>query len=340
MQLRFSNGSKRSFVRFGVPSVLALLLSIQLGLVGHVSASETEEPMVWLESMQKAAVETNYRGTFVFSRGEMSSTVQVVHRYQDGVEEERLTQLDGAMGEVIRRDREVMCVLPNNKVVKVEQDSITNSVVQAFSAFMPTHEFYQLHYIGPARLIGREAVKLFVEAQDKNRYSYQLWLDRQTGLLLKSSLQGDGAELERFHYAEITFTDAITDEDLNPMSKGEVIAHEVVLSSNKDQAWPGGIAWKLDWVPPGFEPMAVHKDPGENVMLYSDGLATFSVFVEQVERDSMPVGASIVGATVAYFHKVTDGSHHYGVTVMGEVPAMTAMMVAESVKPLMTSTEP
>jgi sigma-E factor negative regulatory protein RseB len=72
-------------------------------------------------------------------------------------------------------------------------------------------------------------------------------------------------------------------------------------------------------------------------MLYSDGLATFSVFVEQIESNSMPIGASVVGATVAYHHRVMEGSHHYGVTVMGEVPAMTAMMVAESVRPTMTS---
>ena len=49
----------------------------------------------------------------------------------------------------------------------------------------------------------------------------------------------------------------------------------------------------------------------------------------------MPEGASQVGATVAYAQTLTFDSHEYGVTVVGEIPPMTAMMVAESVKPKM-----
>ena len=318
--------------RFFVLSFLALF-----SVAASAGDANSEDPVFLLQAMQQAAVETNYRGTFIFSRGEMSSTVEVVHRYRDGIEEERLKQLDGEMGEVIRRGREVMCVLPDNKVVKIEQDAISSGVVQAFSGFRPKHELYTLRFVGATRLIDREALNIAVEAQDKHRYSYQLWLDKDTKLLLKSSLQGNGVELERFRYAEIEFTDAITDLELNPMNEGPVISHQLIPSAKKDHKWPGGIAWQVGWAPPGYEAMGVSNNPGKNVMLYSDGLATFSVFVEQIESNSMPIGASVVGATVAYHHRVLEGSHHYGVTVMGEVPAMTAMMVAESVRPTMTS---
>lgn len=316
---------------------LLLALAPGLSLSADSGGDATDEPMVWLQRMQEAAVQTNYRGTFVFSRGKMSSTVEVVHRYKDGLEEERLTQLDGEMGEVIRRGGEVMCVLPDNRVIKVEKDPISNRLVQAFSGFMPEHGYYRLSHDGIERIIGRPAVKLALKAQDKNRYSYQLWLDQPTGLLLRSVLLYEGRELEHFRYSVIEFVEQIADEELRPMSEGQLVDHQIIPSAQKDAAWPGEMSWRVTWVPPGYESLAGGSEPGTNVMLYSDGLATFSVFVEQVEPDAMPVGASMVGATVAYYHEVLGKENNYGVTVMGEIPAMTAMMVAESVQPAFTA---
>lgn len=313
------------------------LLAFCILLSGNAVASPQEAAMSWLQRMQEAAVETNYRGTFIFSRGKMSSTVEVVHRYENGIEEERLTQLDGEMGEVIRKGREVMCVLPDNRVVKVEKDPISNRVVEAFSGFMPEHGFYRLSHDGFERVIGRPAVKLSIEAQDSHRYSYRLWLDKPSGLLLRSVLLSEDRELEHFRYSVIEFPETISDQEFRPMTEGQFIQHQVIPSAQKDKAWPGNMSWRVTWVPPGYESMAGGQAPGKNVMLYSDGLATFSVFVEQVEPDAMPVGASMVGATVAYYHEVLDQDNNYGVTVMGEIPAMTAMMIAESVKPEMGS---
>lgn len=328
-------------------SLVVLLAVLSLGLSSFASAESAfaqsqRSAQDWLMKMQEASVQSNYKGTFVFTRGRMTSTVQIVHRYQDGVEQERLTQLDGEMGEIIRTDSEVMCVLPNNRVVKVEQDDkFSNRIVSALSGFMPEHDRYDLQVKGFQRLIGRQSIQVAVEAQDKDRLSYYLWLDRDTGLLLKSKVVDEKAqELERFHYTVLEFPETITDEELNPIGKGAVVSHKMIPTVKKDRMWPGGLAWQVDWVPDGYSRINGMPKPGHNVQVYSDGLATFTVFVEQVESNAMPEGASIVGATVAYFHKVMTGDHHYGVTVMGEIPAMTAMMVAESVKPEMVNESP
>lgn len=290
----------------------------------------------WLARMQKAAVETNYRGTFVFSRGDMSSTVKILHRYEQGLEQERLTQLDGEMGEVFRSNAEVMCVLPNNRVVKVDQDKFSNRVVSAFSDFMPKHALYALETDGSDRLIGRSVQRISVKAQDQHRFNYFLWLDQATGLLLKSTVNGvDGSVLEHFHYSSIEFPETLTEAEINPIKQGAEMKQKMLPSAKKDRSWPGEINWRAAWLPEGYERINQNTQTGQNVLVYSDGLATFSVFVEPVESNLMPQGASIVGATVAYFHKVMTGEHHYGVTVLGEIPAKTAMMVAESVKPLM-----
>jgi len=304
-------------------------------LLSSLASADLQLPAKqWLEKMQTAAIHQNYRGVFVFSRDEATSSMRIVHRYDRGEEQERLIQLDGEKGEVFRRGAVVMCVFPDNRVVQVEPSQLTNKIVQAFAKFEPDHHYYRIEMAGQDRLIDRSSIKISVMAQDAHRYSYVLWLDQQTGLLLKSVLQNDqGVELERFQYTQIEFPLHIADDELQVTKTGTLVKHEVIPSAKKDRRWPSEMKWMVDWAPPGFKKVSGPLDPGDNVMVYSDGLASYSVFIEASENKMLPEGASLVGATVAYAQKFQFGEHRYNVTVVGEVPAMTAMMVAESVKP-------
>lgn len=317
--------------------VTALLFCISAVSWASTSHSDSAlKPSQWLEKMQRAAIEENYRGTFVFSRGEMMSSMRIVHRYQNDLEEERLTQLDGEMGEIVRRGEDVMCVFPDNRVVKLEKNKVANKVVQAFANFMPNHAFYELKVDGYDRLGDRSSVRMAVKAKDHHRYSYVLTLDQKTGLLLRSSLQNqEGKELEHFQYTQIDFPDSISDAELRPLLEGKQVTHEMIPSIKSDTRWPSQTMWSVTWTPPGFMQVNATDEPGDNVMLFSDGLATYSIFIEMIEKDLMPEGASMVGATVAYAQQLAYGDHRYAVTVVGEVPAMTAMKVAESVQPKM-----
>jgi len=293
-------------------------------------------PEQWLEKMQLASMTENYQGTFMFSRGGMSSSMSIVHRYQNDEEQELLKQLDGEMGEIVRQGNQVMCVFPDNRVVQLEKAKYSNKIVQSFSNFMADQKNYRLENVGECRQVERPCIKLAIKAVDQHRYSYFLWLDKQTGLLLKSALKNsEGVDLERFQYTNITFPEKISDKALEPMNAGSLVEHVIIPSVQKDVSWPPEIMWRSDWVPPGFMPISGNDQLGGNVLVFSDGLANYSVFIEKIEDNMMPEGASQVGATVAYALTLTFNSHQYGVTVIGEIPAMTAMLVAESVKPNM-----
>jgi len=316
--------------------IVSFALLILSSIVNAEDLSE-RSPEQWLKVMQRASVNENYRGIFMFSRGEMSSSMSIVHRFQNDEEQELLKQLDGEMGEIVRRGSEVMCVFPDNRVVQLEQSNYSNKVVQTFASFMPEQQNYQLKNFGPCRQVERPCVKLSIEAQDQHRYSYFLWLDKQTGLLLKSVLQNhEGVDLERFQYTQLEFPATINDADLAPMNEGSLVEHVMIPTAKKDLQWPREIMWQSRWVPPGFKKISGENKIGENVMVYSDGLANYSIFVEKIQEGMMPEGASQVGATVAYAQVLKFNSHPYSVTVIGEVPAMTAMLVAESVKPLLS----
>ena len=135
----------------------------------------------WLKRMQTATVEENYRGTFMFRRGGMSSAMSIVHRYSNGVENERLKQLDGEMGEIIRQGETVMCIFPDNRVVQVAKNEFANKFTKSFSDFIPEQDQYELIISGYERMADRACIVIEIRARDAHRYSYRLWLDKEFG---------------------------------------------------------------------------------------------------------------------------------------------------------------
>ncbi|KZY36667.1 hypothetical protein A3749_10825 [Oleiphilus sp. HI0078] len=294
------------------------------------------EAIDWLMFMQQASVEQNYRGRFMFSRGAMSSTMSVIHQYEKGLEKERLKQLDGEMGEIVRDGERVMCVFPNNRVVEVENSPLSNNFTNKFVGFMPGKSHYSLVLKGKERMIERSCVVVEISANDDERYSYKLWIDEEKGLLLKSELiDQEHKALERFQYTHVEYPNNIDSTVFDVMGAGKAIKHEMIKTADKGMSWSRSLMWQVEFLPNGYEKINGEAKEGEHVMVYSDGLATFSIFIESVDKGTMPEGATQVGATTAYSTDHSVDGHDYHVTVVGEVPAMTAMKVAKSVKPIM-----
>jgi sigma-E factor negative regulatory protein RseB len=105
-------------------------------------------------------------------------------------------------------------------------------------------------------------------------------------------------------------------------SPGGSIVHQVETS------------WRCDDLPPGFRIVSAHREqfPGSGGpvihLLYSDGLANVSVFIEPV-TEPRPVHKSRVGASSSY--SVQAGQ--YRVTAVGDVPAATVEQIAASIRP-------
>ena len=67
-----------------------------------------------------------------------------------------------------------------------------------------------------------------------------------------------------------------------------------------------------------------------SALVYSDGLAAFSVFIEAMPEGGAANVVSRRGATVVLTHAKSGGGGHL-VTVVGEVPVATARRVAAGV---------
>ena len=83
-----------------------------------------------------------------------------------------------------------------------------------------------------------------------------------------------------------------------------------------------------DWLPLGF--MRVPLGSRDNQLSYSDGLATFSIFVDNTAADDSAELATKVGGTVMVSHRLAGTGDL--VTLVGELPLVTARRVASSVR--------
>lgn len=300
-------------------------------LPSQVAAEQPDSAEDWLMKLGPALNMTSYRGVFVYARGDRISTMQVAHRYHNGQVEERLVQQDGENGEIVRKGMKVFCVLPDHGRIQLDRIIPSGPFAEAFSnQLMPIGRWYLPETLEDDRVAGYPVVVIALNARDQHRYSYRLWLEKKTGLLVKSHVRSDDEVLERFHFTSLEITDALQDSEFEIQLQGPEIKYKLQSAAvGKTQQRMDG--WRLKWRPEGFMPAAAPGTGQGRAIAFSDGLASFSVFVEATVSINMPTGASRIGATTAYMRKVEVGDRNFLVTVVGEIPPSTAMRVAESV---------
>ncbi len=330
-----------------------LVLAMLGCLVALVSVAEEtfqgRDPGEWLARMGQAFAELNYDGIFSYYSGRELSSLRVVHAVKDGVQRERLIHLNGALREIIRNGQEVSCILqPGDEILELESSIPSGPFARAFTrGFEHTNNIYSTSFRGMGRVAARSAIRLAIVPQDDDRFGYRLWLDENSGLLLRSELLDQaGEKLEIFQFTVIQIGQPVSEESLQPEThSGSVVSHLTLESSDPLQmpietnAEPKRMNWKAGWLPKGFamDSWDIRRVPSSkksvNTLMYSDGLAAFSVFIE----DMPPSGAGNVvsrnGATVVVTQMVEGPrkSKHL-VTVVGEVPTSTASRIASSVE--------
>ncbi|MEW9905087.1 MucB/RseB C-terminal domain-containing protein [Pseudomonas putida] len=308
------------------------LLTLLLGscmMVPALAANSSPEASEWLNKLAQAEREQSYQGSFVYERNGSFSSHDIWHRVQDGKVSERLLQLDGATQEIVRVDGKVQCV-SGSLVSRV--GAPPDSAPRVLDP-LKLMSWYDLSVAGKSRVAGRDAVIVTLTPRDQHRYAFELHLDRRTGLPLRSLMINDkGQLLERFQMTRLDTDDLPSDEDLLASASCKPV--ERVAAAHSDAA----SAWRSDWLPPGFELInsSVRRDPVRDSMvsslMYDDGLARFSVFLEPVSDDAGPDTRAQLGPTVAVSRRLNTPKGKVMVTVVGEIPLGTAERVALSMR--------
>ena len=300
--------------------------------VGASNAAEhQDDAFLMLQRMANAAHQLNYSGSFVYQHGQSMETSRITHMIDVRGEYEKLVMLDGNRRQVFRNNEEVYCFLSDDKTVMVDK----RRVKRTFPALLPTQladlrEHYEIKLGGQERVAGRDGQVIVLTPKDPYRYGHRFWADNQSGLLLKASTWNEQKEMvDQFSFSDIKIGAAIDPKEVKPELRGK----KLVRSTGEGQeSMPFDPNWKIAAPPPGFKHMMGMKRvlPGArmpvNHVVYSDGLAAVSVFIEPVSEKTMP-GLSSQGALHVYTRVEAD----HQITVLGEVPKATVMFIGDAV---------
>jgi sigma-E factor negative regulatory protein RseB len=310
-------------------SSLLLVLAILLTPV----AAWADEGLALLQRIALGSRQLTYSGTFVYRSGGTVDTSRIAHSFADGVEMERIEALDGSPREVLRVGNEVKCFFPEEKLVIIEN----RSSQRGFPALLPAglgslSEHYVIRGGGVARLAGMQSRAVLLDPRDGLRYGHEFWMDEISGLLLKANLVGErGETLESFAFTQVKIGGPLEEGALKARFDSERVRVQQVkaLELKADD-----MAWSFRNLLPGFRKVAAMKRQAspENAeslhVVFSDGLASISVFIEPGGAAGEAETTAAVGAINVYRRQVGD----HRLVVMGEVPALAVRRLGDGIE--------
>lgn len=327
---------------------LLALAGCTLPAVGHVAAQATPAPAAsavesrsindWLMRMHEASRKRSYIGTFVVSSGGAMSSAKIWHVCEGDQQMERVETLTGAPRSIFRHNDQVVTFMPDHKVVRSEKRESLGMFPQLLqSADGRIADYYKVKQEGAERVAGVEADIVLLVPKDSMRFGYRVWTEQKKGLVVKlQTLDTDGKVLEQAAFSELQLDAPVKMDKLLQMM-GKVDGYRVekpVLVKTTASAE----GWVLKAPVAGFKPMSCYKRPatanpapGEEPLqwIFSDGLASVSIFVEPFDRQRHDRESSLsMGAT----QTITRQLDAYWVTVMGEVPMATLKLFANGLE--------
>jgi len=320
-------------------TLVASLTSLVAVFAGVASASADFDARTWLERMSTASRNLNYSGTFVYEHQGQLDAMRIVHASDSGDERERLMSLTGPKREILRDNQVVTCILGDREAVHVNRSRPRSPFPANFpESLTELGQYYSFSVGDEDRVAGLACRVVEVKPRDAYRYGRRLCVHSDSQLLLRSELTSpEGKSVERMMFTSVTFPKTISDQDLLPDLDGADFSWK--LEPEVKSPEPGSDTpdsnWKVIHVPDGFmltdhswHQLSAH-DPGVEHWMYSDGLASVSVYIEKAPREQESYqGVTHRGGLNAYGTMVEG----YYVTVVGEVPMKTVRLIGNSVR--------
>lgn len=312
-------------------------------LAGGPSLAAPEPSSVddWLARVREAASTHSFAGNYVVTGDGTASSSRISHFPQGRDSFERIEALDGEPRIVLRHNDTVHTVWPRERVTVVEQ----RSALDTFPSLVPASsgirldDYYKVASVTPGRVAGRDAQVVLVGALDDYRYSQRLWVDTQTRLLLRADTLGPQQQvLESAAFTELSIGVKAQPESVRQAMRSRSTPWRTVHADLRPTTLDAE-GWKLDPPVKGFrltscvrrplDPVAGDgRSPNSSALqaIYSDGLASVSVFLEDQPSPPPRDGTMQIGAT----YTVRTLRERHLVTVVGDVPPMSARRFAEA----------
>jgi sigma-E factor negative regulatory protein RseB len=311
------------------PPILLLLAAAVIPVHAGDAARE------WLDEMSEALQNLDYDGTFVYLHDGKLEAMRIIHQRDGEDEKERLFSLTGSAREVIRDNQSVTCIMPDSKSVMVGRSRPRQPFPVVPRDLDSIEKYYRFENAGSDRMAGIMTQVVIIIPRDDYRYGYRFWIAKDSKMLLKSDLTGaHGAPIEQVMFTQLGVGNEVSVASMPASADEDAPAWHHQDIGGTATAEAGEPGWVVRRLPVGFSLTHYQRKrmqpggEGTEHLVYSDGLATVSVYVEMASADDNTLtGLSSMGAMNAY-GAIVNG---HQVVVVGEVPAVTVEMMARSI---------
>ena len=340
----WARAALRMAVICGAGGMLGLASAQSVGQFGPGSQDAVGPPersvAEWLVRLQQASRWPAYSGTFVVSSSSGAlSSARIWHASEGDTQIERVESLTGVPRQTYRRNESVVTFFPQARVVREENresGGVFPSLLQTGESF-DTASFYIARQLGNGRVAGFDADIVLLAPRDEMRFSYRIWSEKKTGLVVKTqTLDGNGRVLEQAAFSELTLDAPVQIDKLKRMMS-DTQGYRVE-KPHKTKTTAAAEGWHLKPPVAGFKAQNCYRHspsaPTRMVQcIFSDGLATVSLFLESFNRDRHVREARwAMGATHTMTKHIVGSDGEWWVTAVGEVPAQTLQEFVDSLR--------
>jgi len=272
----------------------------------------------------------DYRGRFVLLHNNNLDTLDIRHRVDQGKELEQVILLTGQQKETSFQ-------------TDTEHDQQIIKESYRFASLFPLNwtelkQHYSLQLGERVKIAERSAREIIIEPKDNLRYGYKLSIDEETSLPLQTiTMDQDQNTITRLMFTRIDISEC------DSMERGQDSLRPA-RSNNQDEADSyvnmKPPKWKFIHLPRGFS-VNLYRTRGaqdgqqSEHFVFSDGLASVSVYLEAPRKNNILVGHSQIGDTNLYGRKI--GQHQ--AIVIGNVPAKTLELFTDALVPVQDAIE-
>lgn len=289
------------------------------------------------ERLSSALRELNFSTSFVVVKNNQAEPYHWLHGNTvdtaggPQIELEILALLNGPRRDILRIDNTVSYIEPEYAPYSITSSHISGPIPAVFSQDISVIENnYHFVSVGRSRVLGRAAQLIRIVPKGTHRFGYWVWLDQQSGLLLKLAIiTRKGQLLEQIQFTHLEITDELS-EHLKHLQATEL--PKIIDITTKQEVTE--LTWQVNWLPNGFKQIKsnIHRmnasKQAVEFMLFNDGLVDVSVYVNPSKDKQRVIEFANDGATLVLNQVI----NNVEVSVVGQIPVATAKKIVNSVR--------
>lgn len=309
--------------------VIALSVMALVSTTSTASTTDNDRALELLQKMHDASGQLSYESSYIRVSNNIIEPLRYRHAQLDKQPFSQLTYLSGPFREVIQRGGEVSYLEPGNEAYTINAKQMVAPLPLLHTDLNLLAQHYNFVPLGRAREAGLSADVVRISPKDGERYSYVLWIDEASKLLLRMDLlDNTGEPIEQIRSLQLTISSGIA------LSMKDLVKMKLPPAVKSQPRSLDSLSWQVTKLPAGFEEVALNRNrlmsterPVESVM-YSDGLFSFSVYLSNVDGYSLN-DQVIRNGRRTLFTKIKNDME---ISVIGDIPPQLAEKIANSVQ--------